>query len=101
MPPHMPARRPQVTALTPPAATLDEDALARHEPLLRGLRARVGRFASSPLVRRRTAPPRVAATPVAPRLRRRAQAVPFTRSTAFGALPFRAPSLATRRKQRP
>ncbi|QXJ22436.1 hypothetical protein AGRA3207_003432 [Actinomadura graeca] len=101
MTPRTPASRPRVTSLTPPGAALDEDALARHEPLLLALRARIGRFATSPLARRRTAPPRLATPPTAPRLHWRARPVPFTRSQALGAPPFRAPDPATFRAPRP
>ena len=121
MPSHLSARSPRITTLIPSGVTLNEDALARHEPLLRGLRARIGRLTSGPLARRRMAPPRPITTPTTPRLRWQTRGVPFTRSAALGSTPFRvadtlplrapkiasfpapdaAPSPASRRKQRP
>lgn len=92
----MPSRPPRVTALVPPALTLDEAALTRHTPLLRELHARAGRVASGPLLLRRLTPPRTPAGPTGPRLRWHVPAIPFLRPALRGAH-----ACAPRRKQRP
>ncbi len=94
--PPRPPPLPRVTSITPPGVIFDEDALVRYRPVLIGARARFGRFATGPLLRRRPSLPRLPVPPGAPRAHWHMPAVPFTRSPVM-----RSPMLGSHRLGRP
>ncbi|WP_242888221.1 hypothetical protein [Actinomadura litoris] len=71
---------PRVTTIVPPGVIFDEAALVRPRPVIVGARARFGRFATGPLLRRRPRLPRFAAAPGLPRAHWQMPSGPFTRS---------------------
>src|SRR4051812_16506289 len=84
---------PRVTTIVPPGVIFDEDALVRYRPVLIGARARFGRFATGPLLRRRPRLPRFAVPPGLPRAHWHMPSVPFARSPVMRSPVTRAPVL--------